>query len=281
MAGAPTSSELQLAAMPGEILNKIYNYVFTKDIPLDLWVSSIDLTNPNSVMARLQFSSKLARPNFGFGLLRVNHRFHNECTAIFYSSTRFDFSQPGGWDGLLMFLKIIGKQNRAHLQRIGVFIPLKNGDFRSVEFKHPDGGDSHWNTPIMDNNQNVMKECCCLLASDATLRECVFIIPRGVEVKAVGSLVPRLNGDFTHSIWKYILPMKLSKRVLLEVQEDGFLGVVDGVVDRTMERLRWKLVRKAGSYRLRMYLGDDGKFGFSVGKVEVEEGAREWSSYWI
>ncbi|KAI9739022.1 MAG: hypothetical protein M1835_003215, partial [Candelina submexicana] len=78
MAGAPTSSELQLAAMPGEILNKIYNYLFTQDIPLDLWVSSIDLANPNSVMSRLQFSSKLARPNFGFGLLRVNHRFHDE-----------------------------------------------------------------------------------------------------------------------------------------------------------------------------------------------------------
>ncbi|KAI9702879.1 MAG: hypothetical protein M1836_008093 [Candelina mexicana] len=282
MAGAPTASELELAAMPGEILNKIYNYVFTQDIPLDLWASSSGPANLKSIMARLQFSFKLARPNFGFGLLRVNHRFHNECTAIFCSSTRFDFSQRGGWDGLLTFLKIIGKQNRAHLQRIGVFIPLKKGDIQSVDFMHPDGGDSHWNTPIVENNENVLKECCCLLTSDATLRELVFIIPRGVEVKAVGSfVVPRLFGDFTHAVQRYILDMKLPQRVLLEVQEDGFLGVVDRVVDLTMKRLRWKLVRKPGSYRLRMYLDSDGKIAFSVGKVEVEERAREWSSYWI
>ncbi len=252
MSGAPTPAELQLTAMPGEILNKIYNDVFIQDEPLDLWAGIAGFNEADSTMARLQSSSDYARPKFGFGLLRTNRKLHNECNAIFYSSTRFDFSRPGGWDGLLLFLKTIGKENRGYLQRVGVITPVQRGGIQPLSLMNPGHGFGG-TIPIMNHDESVVKETCFLLARESTLRELFFITPRGIEVQIVSMLVPPVLLRVTQPIQGGTQGLKMAMKVIFEIQAGGFLNMAERAVDKMTLESGWELVRKVNSYRRQTY----------------------------
>ncbi|KAI9718757.1 MAG: hypothetical protein M1812_003931 [Candelaria pacifica] len=268
MVGAPTSAQLQLTAMPGEILNKIYAYVFTQDVSLNLWARGTSLGLCESTMACLQSSSKLARPNFGFGLFRANRKFYNECTVTFYSSTRFDFSQPGGWEGLLLFLKTIGKKYRAHLQRVAVFIPLPKGGFEPLHLCCPDSGEHRWGTPILENKDLTVLECFILLNNDSTLRELFFIIPAGISVGDAQTHGLSTYKDNVPRNAKGVQIYRKAERIIVEVQEDGQFGLDERWLDSLMKRFGWELVRKPGSFRFLRLVEENGEVVLCSARVK-------------